>query len=101
MSLITLSICLDDLDRSKFTTAKNGKKYLNITLSKRKDVGKYGDTHLVKYSQSKQDKENKVQAEYVKGATAKEYVFGGNNGGYSKPDHSAQLSQHNPSDLPF
>lgn len=102
--MITLSICIEDLDMAKATLSKNGKKYLNLVIDKRKEVGKFGDTHSVTYSQSKEQREAKQSKEYVKGATAKEYVFGNRNDNY-KPVHQSASEAQNSNDctnnLPF
>ena len=44
---ISISICISDIDKDKFQTAKSGKKYLNIVCSKRKEKGKFGETHTI------------------------------------------------------
>lgn len=45
---IAVSICLSDLDKeADIKTAKNGKKYLNVVIGERRNVGKYGETHTV------------------------------------------------------
>ena len=52
--MITLSICLSDLPKEKIQTANNGKKYINLVVDKRKEEGKYGETHTLYVSQSKE-----------------------------------------------
>lgn len=52
--ILTGSICIDDLDKSAIVTGNNRKKYININVVERKQVGKYGDTHFI--------------SQYVKGA---------------------------------
>ena len=37
-----VSICLSDIPAEHITTAKNGKKYLNLTINKRREVDQYG-----------------------------------------------------------
>jgi hypothetical protein len=37
-----ISICLSDLPKEHITTAKNGKKYINLTVSKKKEADQYG-----------------------------------------------------------
>ena len=44
------SICLSDIPKEAITTAANGKKYLNIDVYERREVGQYGDTHNIKVS---------------------------------------------------
>jgi hypothetical protein len=38
-----ISICLSDLPAEHITTAKNGKKYINLTVSKKKEADQYGN----------------------------------------------------------
>jgi hypothetical protein len=42
------SICLSDIPKELITTGKNGKKYLNVCVDKRKQVSQYGATHYIK-----------------------------------------------------
>jgi hypothetical protein len=37
-----VSICLDDIPNEHISTAANGKRYVNLTVSKKKEVDKYG-----------------------------------------------------------
>lgn len=42
------SLCLTDIPKELITTGKNGKKYLNIVVNKRREVSQFGMTHYVK-----------------------------------------------------
>lgn len=42
------SICLSDIPQELVREGKNGKKYLSVEVSARKNVGAYGDTHYIK-----------------------------------------------------
>ena len=42
------SICLSDIPKELITTARNGKKYLNVVVNQRREVGQYGHTHYIK-----------------------------------------------------
>ncbi len=42
------SICLTDIPKELITVGKNGKKYLNIVVNKRREVSQFGMTHYVK-----------------------------------------------------
>lgn len=42
------SICLSDIPKELITTAKNGKKYLNVVVNQRREIGQYGHTHYIK-----------------------------------------------------
>ena len=73
--MILLSICLSEIPKSEFKVSeKNGKTYLTLVVNERKEAGKYGETHTVALSQSKEDREAKVKATYV--GNGKEYKFG-------------------------
>ena len=37
-----VSICLTDLPKEFITTAKNGKKYINLNINKKKEADQYG-----------------------------------------------------------
>jgi hypothetical protein len=71
--MINISICLTDLPQDKITTAKNGKKYINLVVDTKRETDQYGNTHSVYVSQSKEDRQAKVQKTYV--GKGKEYVF--------------------------
>lgn len=42
------SICLTDIPKELITVGRNGKKYLNVVINKRREVSQYGMTHYVK-----------------------------------------------------
>lgn len=49
------SICLSDVPRRLIKEGKDGKKYLNINIVERKEVGKYGETHFIAASCKKEE----------------------------------------------
>lgn len=59
-SLIIGSICLSDIPKSqiKAVTLKDGtvKKYLNIAVCERKEVGKFGHTHYISCAPKKEER---------------------------------------------
>ncbi|GHV60905.1 hypothetical protein FACS1894195_0530 [Bacteroidia bacterium] len=65
MSLINISICLSDLPKDKIKEAANGKLYMDIVCTSRKEVDKYGHTHTVYVSQTKEEREAKSAIVYV------------------------------------
>ena len=98
--MITLSICLSDLPKEKIQTATNGKKYINLVVDKRKEAGKYGETHTLYVSQSKEEREAKNDKKYV--GSGKEYVYNGQQNNSSKAsEHQAQEQQQSNDGLPF
>lgn len=71
--MITVSVCLTDIPKSKIVEAKNGKKYVNLVLDERREVGQYGETHMLYMSQTKEERQNKDKKVFV--GSGKEYKF--------------------------
>jgi hypothetical protein len=69
--MITISICLSDLPKDKIKQADNGKKYINLILSERKEEGKFGETHTLSVSRTKEERAAQVPTVYV--GSGKEY----------------------------
>ena len=42
------SICLDDIPKELIVTGSNGKHYLQVIIDKKREPGKYGNTHCIK-----------------------------------------------------
>ena len=56
--MINFSICLSDLPKEKITTSKNGKKYISLVMWENKEADKFGNTHSITISKSKEEKDN-------------------------------------------
>ena len=98
--MITLSICLSDLPKEKIQTASNGKKYINLVVDKRKEAGKYGETHTLYVSQTKEEREAKDDKKYV--GSGKEYAYNGQHDNASKASgHQAKEQEQSNDGLPF
>jgi len=67
MSLINISICLSDLPKDKIKEGKNGKKYINLVVAKRKEISQYDETHTVFVSQTKEERDSKTDKVYIGG----------------------------------
>ena len=63
--LINVSICVSDIPKDRIKQAENGKKYMNITVAKRREPDQYGNTHTVFMSQTKEERENKDNRIYI------------------------------------
>lgn len=66
--MINISICLTDLKDKcpdKIKAAANGKKYVNLCLADRKETGKYGETHSLFVSQTKEERDAGNETVYV------------------------------------
>lgn len=93
--MINLGICLSDIPKERIVTAKNGKKYLNVTVDERRAEGKFGETHTVYLTPSKEERESKADKIYV--GSGKELVF--ENRGHHKPTPEERYSE--PDDAPL
>ena len=71
--MIVIDICLTDVPKELITEGKNGKKYLKVVLNERKSEGKYGETHTLQLSQTKEQREAKASPVYV--GSGKAYIF--------------------------
>ena len=93
--MIVIDICLSDVQKELITEGKNGKKYLKLVLNERKSEGKFGETHTLQLSQTKEQREAKTPPVYV--GSGKAYKF------EQKPKTTADepAKYDNGSDLPF
>lgn len=100
-NLLTVKVDVRKLDKARFFEGKpdkNGHKplYCDLVLIARKEVGQYGDTHIVKQSISKEERENKVELPIIGNATER--------GGQAPQPRTTQkpTPQENPDeDVPF
>lgn len=68
MYLINLEVSA--IPKEKIKQLDNGKKFLNLVLLEMKQPDKYGNTHTVAISQTKEEREAKVPSIYVGKAKA-------------------------------
>lgn len=54
---ISVSLCVSDIPKALIKEANNGKKYLNISVSRMKEPDKYDQTHTAFISQTKEERE--------------------------------------------
>lgn len=90
--MITFSICLSDLPKEKITTAKNGKKYINLVMWENKQgQDQFGNTHSITISKEKGDESPNV------------YVGNGKDRSKSKPEkiEKAEVIEDDNDTLPF
>lgn len=66
------SICLTDVPKELFKKVENGKVYLNIAVSRKKEVGQFGDTHTIIASVPKDKRKEGDKPIYC--GSLKEYV---------------------------
>jgi uncharacterized protein YdbL (DUF1318 family) len=102
--MLILDICLSDLPSEAITTAKNGKKYIKLVCAERKAEGKFGETHYIALSQTKEEREAKKPATYVGGAknvSYKNVTSAKNSIADVVKDEYANSKFNENSDLPF
>jgi hypothetical protein len=74
MSKHIINICLSDIPKEAISKAANGKSYINLSLVERKEPGKYGETHFVAITQTKEQREAKAPTVYVGNAKPVTYT---------------------------
>lgn len=88
------SICLTDIPKELITNHTNGKQYLNIAISSRKEKGKFGETHNVIASVPKDQRKEGDKPIYI--GNLKEWQEQGS----SNPTQSSTASA-NDDQMPF
>lgn len=95
-AIISASIDLAKIDRSKITAGKNGAKYYNILISVNDEKNQYGQDVAISENQTKEERERGEKKKYL--GNGKTIWSGGN---------TTQRTQSNPNpppsedDLPF
>ena len=74
--MINISICVSDIPKELIKKHENGKSYMNITVAPKKEVDKFGNTHTVYMSQTKEQREAKNEKYYI--GSGKEIIFNNN-----------------------
>lgn len=69
-----ISVCIDDLPEEHITTAKNGKRYVNLTVNKKKEADQYGKDLSVTVDTFKPDKAQTPKQEQAH-TSKKEYAI--------------------------
>ncbi len=73
MKLISFSIDLTKIDAERIVEHENGSRYCHFVIEERKEVGTYGDTHMVYEKQTKEERTDKIARNFV--GNGKEFVF--------------------------
>lgn len=90
----TGSICLTDIPKELITNHANGKQYINIAISSRKEKGKFGETHNVIASILKDQRKEGDKPIYI--GNLKEWL---ENSGANAPQVNNASTDN--SDMPF
>jgi len=95
------SICVTDIPKDFITTGKNGKKYLNINISERREISAYGDSHNITINVPKDQKKQGDKPIYI--GNLKTWVD--NNANNTQPadnnPHNGDMPTDGDDDLPF
>ena len=54
--MISVSLCLSDIDKQFIKKGKNGKFYVSLLVDRRLSTGQYGETHTVKINKTEQER---------------------------------------------
>ena len=65
--MIIISVDLSKVDKKFIRTGKNGHSYLNLVVSKRKEVSEYGESHSVAISKTEAERDLDNSTVYVGG----------------------------------
>lgn len=95
--MIAVSVCLSDIPKERMTKAKNGKFYVDLILAEKREPDQYGKTHTLYVSQTKEEREAKIDKVYV--GNGKSLVRTANSMQQIKNEVNPDFNE--PSDLPF
>lgn len=98
---ISVSICVSEIPKSAIKVAANGKKYINIVVASRQNEGKYGETHTVYMSQSKEEREAKMEKCYIGSGKAYQPKEAATPVTTESIEQMPAISEEEASDLPF
>jgi hypothetical protein len=68
-----ISICVSDIPKDRIKQFENGKKYLNIVVSERKEPDKYGNNLKVIIAQTKEERAANANKIYIGNGKTVEY----------------------------
>lgn len=96
-AIISLSLNLDAIDKSKIVEGKKG-KYYNVTLSVNDDTNDYGQNVSVFDSQSQEEREAKSARNYI--GNGKVVWTSGSVSTATKPDEAQDYTPNSKSESP-
>ena len=98
-SIINVKIDVTKLTKDRLFKGEKG-TYANLTIAAYMDgENQYGDTHSVYESQSKEEREAKMDRVYV--GNGKEFIFGGNGETKTAPRPEPVTADVDDEELPF
>jgi len=103
-SVISISLEIDELERIYeaygFKT-KSGKRYVRLTVGKRREVGKYGETHTLEVDTWKPDQNAQGSQQSQSNGAGYQKRPQNANTGASRADTGDQEPPDFPDDIPF
>ncbi len=104
--MINISIDLTKIDKSRIKEGKNGQKYYNLTVDKKKATDQYGNDYTVYQTPTKEERAAKADKVYL--GSGKEFVWENKQQSAPVQQNNAPTSYNVPSsspekidDLPF
>lgn len=97
--LLSLSVDLSKIDKSKITEGKNGAKYYSLTIELKDEKDQYGNDLTAWTTQTKEDRESKTSRTYLGNG---KIIFSSNaeKTNYSKENKTTVLTEE-VNELPF
>jgi len=92
----SISICLSDLPKEHISEAKNGKKYINLNINRKKEPDQYGKDLSVQVDTWKPTPQGSVPQGNLPQAMAHD-----SKSQYSSPEDQYSVDQHEDQTLPF
>lgn len=84
--MIVLDICLSDIPKDKIKTGTNGKRYIKLTLSEMRQADRWGNTHTLYVTQTKEEREARADRQWVGKGVDYSRKDEGSNGGSNSND---------------
>lgn len=84
--MIVLDICLSDIPKDKIKTGTNGKRYIKLTLSEMRQADRWGNTHTLYVTQTKEEREARADRQWVGKGVDYARKDEGTNGGSNNND---------------
>lgn len=96
--IVNLTICLSDLEQSEFyTSPKNNKKYLNISIASRKEKDKFDNDVTIQYKRNNKQEQTK----YLKNSYGKQFNFNPKDNNVNSNNTINNNNNSNDDNLPF
>lgn len=97
--MINISIDLSKIDKSRIKEGKNGAKYYNLTVDKKKAPDQFGNDMTVYQTPTKEERAAKADKVYV--GSGKTFEWDGNKQVSNAPVAQPVSNNYPPDDLPF